>query len=65
LTTSIFDLKGRCLERIVLKSGLTAGEGLLTLDRRYASGYYVIQMKIETVGKSKPAVLNRRWMFVR
>jgi hypothetical protein len=65
LTTSTFDLKGRCLEKVVMTSGLHAGEGLLMLDRRFVSGYYVVQMKIETVGKSKPAVLNRRWMFVR
>jgi parallel beta-helix repeat protein len=65
VTTSIFDLKGRCLDKVVMTSGLHTGEGLLTLDRRFVSGYYVIQMKVETVGNSKPSVLNRRWMFVR
>jgi hypothetical protein len=48
-----------------MTSGLIAGEGVLTLDSRFASGYYVVQMMIETVGSSKPGVLNRRWMLVR
>ncbi|MBN1601386.1 MAG: right-handed parallel beta-helix repeat-containing protein [Chitinispirillaceae bacterium] len=65
VTTSIFDLKGRCLDKIEMPSGLHAGEGILAIDRRFVSGYYVVQMKIETVGKSKPSVLNHRWMFVR
>jgi parallel beta-helix repeat protein len=65
ITISIFDLKGRSVYRNVLTQGARAGKGLFRVDKRFASGYYIIQMKIETIGVEKTSVLNRQWVMVK
>ncbi len=65
ITISIFDLKGRSVYRNVLTQGVRAGTGLFRVDKRFASGYYIIQMKIETLGIEKTSVLNRQWVMVK
>lgn len=65
VSVSVFDLKGRIVSKVVKTDGLSAGEGFLTVNHRFSSGYYIIQMRAEIIGRNTSSVINRRWMFVQ
>jgi len=65
MSVLIFDLKGRCVDRVVKNSNLHAGEGLLRIDRNFTSGYYVIKIKVDNSFTQQAVVKNFRWVFVK
>jgi hypothetical protein len=61
----LFDLKGRRIASYVKETGIQPGEGSFCLNTQYATGYYIVQMRIAIDGKKDPFVLNKRWLYVR
>jgi hypothetical protein len=65
MSLALFDLKGRNVAHLVNDVNLNPGEGSLILKSSFSPGYYIVQMRVEIDGKSKPLILNKRWMYVR